>query len=181
MAKSLKFISLGDFFSEMYHFSKGAKFAQLYVETVPDLPKKSVYNGRVTKKQSHNIQLNFSYVNAVNNMRLKEDKEADFVASPIKWGVRIPGTPLIMHKKKNASETEAYLMTRVLKSNSSEYYLDGKFVDSVPVLDAIRNDMSKSYDNKKHQGTDGEVIIRTFKFSSIKGITIDGETKVVEK
>jgi|ERR1035437_8457504 hypothetical protein len=181
MAKSLKFINVADFFSEMFHFSKGAKFAQLYTETVPDLPKKSPYYGLVTKKQSHNVQLNFSYSNAVNNMRLKEDKEADFVAAAPKWGTRIPGTPIIMHCKKNSTVTEAYLMTRVLKSAPSEYYLDGKFVDDVPTLDAIRGNMNKVYDNKAHQGVEKEVIIRTFKLSSIKAITIDGETKVVEK
>ena len=51
MAKSLKFVNLGDFFSEMFHFTKGAKFAQLYTETRVELPMTSPYRNRVTKKQ----------------------------------------------------------------------------------------------------------------------------------
>ena len=180
MAKTLKFVKLGDLFSDMFHFSKGAKFAQLYTETVPSLAKSSVFYGKVVKKQTHNVQLNFSYSNAVNNLRLKEGKEADFVPSLPKWGTRIPGTPLLMHCKKGETITEAYLMTRVLKSHPSEYYLNGKFVDSVPILDAIRGDMGKSYSNSKHQGTEGEVIIRTFKLTSIKAVTMDVETHVIE-
>lgn len=181
MAKSLKFIKLGDFFSEMFHFTKGAKFAQLYTETRIELPMSSIYRNRVTKKQNHNVQLNFSYSNAVNNMRLKEDKEADFVAAAPKWGTRIPGTPIIMHCKKGETETNAYLMTRVFKSSPSEYYLDNKFVDDIPTVDAIRGDMNKPYSNKAHQGIEKEVIIRTFKLSSIRAITMDGQTHIVEK
>jgi uncharacterized protein affecting Mg2+/Co2+ transport len=59
--------------------------------------------------------------------------------------------------------------------------LDGRSVDDVPTLDLLRGDMNKSYSNSKHQGTDSEVIIRTFKLASIKAITIDHETHVVEK
>ena len=85
-----------------------------------------------------------------------------------------------MHCKKGETETNAYLMTRVLKSSPSEYYLDNKIVDDVPTLDAIRGDMNKSYSNKKHQGVENEVIIRTFRLSSIKAITMDGKTLIVE-
>ena len=180
MAKTLKFVKLGDLFSEMFHFSKGAKFAQLYTEVTPKFNKSSKFYGHVTKKQSHNVQLNFSYPNAVNNLRLKEDKLPDFIPALPSWGTRIPGTPLIMHCKKGEEITEAYLMTRVLKSAPSVYCFDGLVVDSIPMLDAIKKETYKSNSGSKNQGTESEVIIRTFKLSSIKAVTMDGETHVIE-
>lgn len=181
MSKPIRFGSLGDLFSKAFHITKGASFAQLYTEVTPDLPKSSKYCGRVTKKQCHNVQLNFSYQNAVNNQLMLEGREADFIASIPKWGTRIPGTPLISHIKKGETETSFYLMTRVLKSQQAAYFLDGKEVLDVPIVDAIRGDMRAPYNNKAHQGIEKEVIIRTFKLDSIRAITMDGETLVVEK
>ena len=176
MAKAIKFGSLGDLFSKAFHFSKGAKFAQIYTETELDLPKSSQYYGRVKKKQNHNVQLNFNYSNAVNNQLMAEGYEPTFTAQAPKWGTRIPGTPLISHVKKGSDITSFYLMTRPLRSSQADYYLDGKFVDSIPLLDAIRGDMKAVYSNAKHQGIEKEVIIRTFALSSIRAITLDGET-----
>ena len=180
MAKSLRFVDLGEFFTEMFNFTKGAKFAQLYTLTDVSLPKSNQYHGRVTKQSCINVQLNFNYANAVNNMREKEGKERDFTPAAIKWGTRIPYTPLIMHTRKGETEQTAYLMTRVLRFNPPAYFIDGKQVLDIPTLDEIKDDLA-SYSNKEHQGVDQEVIIRTYKLSSIKAITLDGETLVVEK
>ena len=198
MAKTIKFGSLGDLFSKAFHFTKGASFAQLYTETEVDLTKSALSDVqatflptqplhlwagykdiKVTKKQSHNCQLNFNYSNAVNNQRMAEGGDCDFVAQAPKWGTRIPGTPLISHVKKGSDITSFYLMTRVLRSTPSDYYINGKFVDSIPVVEAIQNSI-KHYPSKS-QGIEKEVIIRTFKLDSIRAITMDGETLVVEK
>jgi hypothetical protein len=181
MAKAIKFGSLGDLFSKAFHFTKGASFAQLYTEVEPDLPKSSEFYGRVKKKQNHNVQLNFNYSNAVNNQLMMEGSEPTFAAQAPKWGTRIPGTPLISHVKKGSDITSFYLMTRVLRSSPADYFLDGVFVDSIPMLAAIMGDMPARYSNAKHQGIEKEVIIRTFKLDSIRAITMDGETLVVEK
>jgi hypothetical protein len=181
MSKAIRFGSLGDLFTKSFHVTRGASFAQLYTEVVPDLPKSSPYYGKVTKKQCHNVQLNFSYSNAVNNMRLTEGKEADFTPSLPKWGSRIVGTPLLTHMKKGDTETTFYLITRVLKSQQAGYFLNGEEVLDIPTLDSIRGDMRAPYSNKAHQGIEHEVVIRTFKLNSIRAITMDGETLVVEK
>lgn len=177
----IKFGSLGDLFSKAFHFSKGAKFAQLYTEVDVPLPKSSKYHGRVKKKQEHNVQLNFNYANAVNNQLMMEGLDPTFKPAIPSWGQRIPGTPLISHCKKGTDITSFYLMTRVLRSSQAGYFLDGRPVLDIPVLDAIRGDMKAVYSNKKHQGIEKEVIIRTFKLDSIRAITMDGETLVVEK
>jgi len=181
VSKSIRFGSLGDLFTKAYHFTRGTSFAQLYTEVEVPLPKSSPYHDRVKKRQCHNVQLNFSYSNAVNNMRLQENLEPTFIPSIPKWGTRLPGTPLISHLKKGDTETTFYLMTRVLKSQQADYYLDGRPVYDIPILDAIRDDMRAPYSNRKHQGVEHEVIIRTFKLNSIRAITMGGETLVVEK
>lgn len=198
MAKAIKFGSLGDLFSKAFHITKGATFASLYTETEVDLTLGAIeevkevflptqplhlWNDykdiKVTKKQNHNCQLNFSYSNAVNNQRMLEGGDPDFIPQAPKWGTRIPGTPLISHIKKGSDITSFYLMTRVLRSTPSDYYINGKFVDSIPVVEAIKGNV-RHYPSKS-QGTEKEIVIRTFKLDSIKAITMDGETLVVER
>lgn len=179
-AKAIKFGTLGDLFSKAYHFTKGAKFAQIHTAVDPIKAKASIYAGRVVKRQSHNVQLNFSYSNAVNNQRMAEGLDPDFVPQAPKWGTRVPGTPLISHTKKGTDITSFYLMTRVLRSMPASYYLDGQQVLDVLLLDDVLGHTRASYSNKS-QGLEKEIIIRTFKLDSIKAITMDGETLVVEK
>lgn len=180
MAKRLRFVDLGEFFTEMFNFSKGAKFAQLYTLTEVPLPKSNQYHGRVTKQSCINVQLNFNYSNAVNNQLEKEGKSRDFSAGKLPWGTRISGTPLLMHTKKGSTEPTAYLVARVLRFLAPTYFLDGLQVLDLPILEAIKEDLG-SYSNAEHQGVEKEIVIRTYKLSSIKAITLDGETLVVEK
>jgi hypothetical protein len=180
MSKPIKFGTLGDLFSKAFHFTKGAKFAQIYTSVDPIESKGSEYAGRVQKKQNHNVQLNFSYQNAVNNQRIAEGLDHDFIAQAPKWGTRIPGTPLISHIKKGSDITSFYLMTRVLRSSPASYYLDGNQILDAPLLDEVLGHTKATYSNKS-QGTEKEICIRTFKLDSIRAITLDSETLVVEK
>lgn len=181
MATPIRFVDVPDLFTRLFNVTKGATFAQLFVVTKPPLPKSSCYYDRVEKKQTHNVQLNGIYSNAVNNQLMAEGKEPEFVPKELSWGVRIPGTPLLQHRKKGESEVSTYLMTRVLKSSPSSFFLDGKHIDDLPTLDLVLGHMRQPYSNKAHQGVDKEIIIRTFKLDSIRAITLDGETLIVER
>lgn len=126
------------------------------------------YFDRVQKKQKSNVFINFNYANAVNKQLTKEGKEADFVPQPRKWGVHVPGTPLVLHK--NAYYLEARFLNNEPKT---EYLLDGQPVDK-----AIFETYLPGKKEVKSQGTDKEIIIRDFKIESMRSITFGGKTYV---
>lgn len=179
----MKFVELQDLIKTLYP-EKSPVFVELYVETEPTMRKgANPFLGRVKTRQKHNCQVNFNYENAVNNVLKKEGKDPEFEAGSLKWGTLIYGTPFLVHTKKGSSDPSVYLRTRVLKSGIKEYYLDGKFVDHIPLRDQIISFIPAKEGSWAHQGVnaENEVIVRTFKMESIKAITHRGETYVVEK
>lgn len=126
------------------------------------------YYERVTKKQKSNVFINFNYANAVNKQLTKEGKEADFVPQPRKWGVKVPGTPLVLH------DGAYYLEARFLNNEPKVEYL----VDGVPTDKAVLETYLPAKKQSKSQGTDQEIIIRAFKIESMRSITFGGKTYV---
>lgn len=163
---------------------KGAQFVTIYTETVPPMLKtNNPFLGRVFCRQRHNVQLNFLYEAAVNRVRDKEGKIPDFEAKLPKWGTQIEGTPFRIHLKKGDSEPTVYLRTRVLRSEVKEYYLDKQFVDDLPTRDQIISFIPKKEGSWASQGVDEEheIIVRDFKVVSIRAITHNGETYIIER
>jgi len=122
---------------------------------------------RVTKKQKSNVFINFDYAGSVNRKLLKEGKSPDFVASPRKWGEKLPGTPIVFYKNTY------YLEARFLSNEPKVEY----FVDSVPTDKAVFETYLKpvsTQTSKEHQGTDEAIIIRDFKVENIHEITVNG-------
>lgn len=130
------------------------------------------YYGRVTKRQVSNIFINFDYAKAVNKRLVKEGKEADFVPSARKWGEKLPGTCLVFHKG------EYYLEVGYLTNNAPkvEYLLDGVVSDKSVFETYLKSSNSSS----AHQGVsdENEVIIRSFKASSILELSVNGKKYV---
>jgi hypothetical protein len=179
----MKFVELQDLISKLYT-EKDPTFLGLHVETVPEMRKGgNPFLGRVYTRQHHNCQINFNYQAAVNRVLDKEGKEADFQASPLKWGTPIEGTPFLVHTKKGDSSPTVYLRTRILHSKMKEFFLDGKFVDSIPLREQILSFIPAKSESYQHQGvsSEHEVIVRTFKMDSIKAAIYRGETYIVEK
>ena len=180
----MKTLDLNQFFTHLYQ-SRPGTFVGLTTETVPDMRKTdNPFFGRVTKRSFTTVQIGASYANAVNNRREKEgvvDIEP-FTPKPRKWGVRINGTPLVVHVKKGDDKPRYYMECRVLQTNHEpQYYLDGKFVDSIPLRDQILSFISKPSSNAAWQGVTEEVIIRDFALESIVQVKMDKETYVIER
>jgi len=136
-----------------------------------DRSKPNPYHGRVTKEQISNVFINFNYQNSVNKALAKEGKEADFEAHPRKWGERVPGTPLILHKG------EYYLEARFLANEPKvRYMLDGQDIDKSEIEAYLPKKNTESL--KESQGLEEPIIIRDFKISGMREIKFDG--KVLE-
>lgn len=143
---------------------KGSNFVSIESETEPKLKKGNPFNGLVKISRINGI-INFLYQNSVNNQRLREGKENNFEPLPRKWGQKIQGTPLIVNKD------QYYLELKVEKSDS-EYIMNGKPVD----YESIK---PYTYSSKSRQDLDKEVILRDYNLSSIRKISLQGETYVL--
>lgn len=123
------------------------------------LPKKiSVVSGMI----------GFNYQNSVNNQRLREEKQDDFVAEPRKWGERVPKTPFVTYKD------EYYLEIKV-QSSESVYLLRNK-----PIAKELLEDfLPKS--SSSRQELDKEVILRDYKISNIYTIKLMNEVYIIKQ
>jgi hypothetical protein len=150
---------------------KGPTPATFIAETVLDMRKTdNPYYKKVLKRQKSNVFINFNYENSVNKALTKEGKEADFEAQPRKWGVRVPGTPLVLHEG-------AYYLTARFLSNEPKVELihEGKEID--------RDVLSQFIPEKKssgNQGLENEIIVRDFSINNIKEIQFGGTKYIVK-
>jgi hypothetical protein len=180
----MKTVDLNDFFTQLYN-SRPGQFIGLVTETVPDMRKTgNPFFGRVTKKSFTTVQIGASYTNAVNNRREKEGSVdiEPFIPKERKWGVRINGTPLVVHVKKGESGPTFYMECRVLSTyHEPEYYLDGRFVDMIPLRDEILSFITPKGSNAEWQGVTQEIIIRDYALNSIREVKMDKEVYVIER
>lgn len=126
------------------------------------------------RKTSHvNGMINWSYQNAVNNQRMREDKPLNpdgsvehFVPLPRSWGERIEGTPFIKHKDKLHS-----IELKVERSVEHHWY------DSAG--NEVPEDQVKPFYPKKsessRQGVDKKIRLRDYKIDNIHTIRMNGE------
>ena len=152
----------------------GGTFIGITTETIPTLKggKKNPMLGCVTKRTEKSSVMVFqnknssSYGNMVQRRLEKEGMNVDFELKPRKLGVRVPNTPFIEHKG------EYYIEVIFLKSGKTSYKLDNK---DIKKEDVIGLPTVTSYDNEQG-GLEEKVIIRSYKVSSIKEITINKQT-----
>jgi len=106
------------------------------------------------------------YKNMIQKRLKAEGKDPEaFKISPRQWGTRIDNTPFVEHKG------EMYLEVIFLSSGKTHYEVSGICTPSSSI---------EGIPAKKVEGTQGElndkVIIRTFKVSSLRSITINHKT-----
>ena len=141
------------------------------IDTITDVKltggKKNEFQGRVTKRTTGSVVMVFQNktTNAYENMvkrRLEQEGKApeSFELSPRQWGVRIENTPFVTHND------QLYLEVIFLKAGKSEILVDGQ------QFDGVVPGMAESSEGEQG-GLENKVIIRTFKTSSIKAITIN--------
>lgn len=144
---------------------KGSEMVAIHVTTEPTMRKTgNPYVGTV-KHQSLSGVIGYDYENSVNNQLVREGKEADFVAQPRSWGVRLDNR-WVMHKE------ERYLTIKVQGAGPATYTLNGTEIEIEKLKPFIPE--------KKHASTQDDiekkVIHRDIKLSNVEAITMKGET-----
>jgi hypothetical protein len=149
---------------------KGSSFIGL--DTVTDVKltggKSNPFQGRVQKAAAgHSVQLftnknSNGYENMVKRRLEKEGKDpANFELSPRAWGKRIPNTAFVEHNG------ELYLEVIFLKAGDTTILLD-----NIPHAGDIPG-MPVEKEASGQGGLENQVIVRTFKASSIKRLRFD--------
>ena len=151
----------------------GASFLAIDTEVVVALSggKKNPMKDRVTKLTTgsrvqvfQNKKIN-GYDAMVRRRLEAEGKESDsFVLGPRAWGVRVENMPIVTHNGEN------YLEVIFLKAGTTEYFLDGKPIDK---KDIIGLKESGAAGEQGGLSDESKVIIRTYKFDSIRQIRHD--------
>lgn len=161
----------------------GSSFVSIDTLTVPVMNKTTSgrgsepnpHYGRVLKHGiGHNVMVfqnkkTNGYENMVERRLIAEGKDpTSFELSPRSWGQRIPDTPFVEHNDA------LYLEVIFLKPGQSFYSLDGVRT-SESVLIGLRD-----HQEAEQGGLDNKVIIRTFKFDSIKKVHIGGVAYTID-
>lgn len=153
----------------------GGTIISMDTETIPKLTggQKNPDQGRITKVMAGANVMVFqnkmtnAYENMVKRRLQLEGKATDFVVGPRQWGTRIPNSPFI------ANGEEMYLEVIFLRSGTISYKRDGQPCD----IKSIQGLAEKEEGNQG--GLENKVIIRTFKFDSIKRVVVNGVAHIV--
>ena len=106
----------------------------------------------------------FDYASEVNDQRLSENKNADFVSSKRAWGEK--SGCFVSHKG------ELYIDTMV-NETASMYIVDGEIIDK----SELSSFLPKESENKA-QDIEDKIIINTIKLSNIKEVNFNGDNIV---
>jgi len=132
----------------------------------------------ITKLSEVNGMLQANYEKSVNRQLEREDKEADFKAKGLPWGMKLHETCLIIHESKQDGTPRSYLRIQINSTKEPRYYMDGKEVQYDDVKQYLRKRSSSS-----RQGTDKQVFPRNYQVTpgscTVKSIAINGRKILV--
>ena len=131
----------------------GCKIATITTKTIVKVPKKYGLSGEVTKITHKQVQVGYSYQNAVNNRLEREGKDADFVSEPLPWGEWLIPNKLITHKGS------IYFRLYDFKGaqNDKMYFVSGNKATEEEVNTIKDYENSKSSSSRQGLTTENEV------------------------
>lgn len=151
----------------------GATFAGLDTVTSVALKggKKNPMQGEITKHcYGHNVMLftnkkNSGYDLMVRRRLEKEGKDpSTFILGALKWGQRLPNSPIIEHNGKY------YIQVIFISAGAVEYMRSGWPIEKLNI-----EGLDEKPESADQGGLDNKVIVRTYALDSIKAIRIMGE------
>ena len=150
---------------KLLNLKPGNNFITFDAVTQPKLKggKSNPLNGAVMKVSTVNGCIQFSYENSVNRQLDREGKEKDFSAKPRKWGKRIGNTCVIAHKGNH------YIDVKIESSKYRYEDANGKEMDKDTINAQLPSRSNFS------QGTDKEIIVRSYKIENILHVSLNGE------
>jgi len=144
----------------------GCKIAHIEYNGTEKCPKGLGLGGVVTKVVRGDVQVNFSYENAVNNRLQKQGDTPTFVSGSLPYGSWVVPNKIFIHKG------EHYLRFYALKGSvmTTEYFVNGKAAtqQEVAIIKAWKKSQNKTSDKQAAYGlTENQVCPRNIKFANI--------------
>jgi hypothetical protein len=150
---------------------KGASMMTLHTVTDPEMPKRgNPFVGRIKKHAKVNVTFGANYEAGVNRQLEREGNEnaGTFVAEPLPWGEWLLVNKLITHK----GETYVRATPNPQMKPEVSFTLDGKPIESETVKPYLKATAPSG--RQTEVGIEREVKPRTYKLSSIVGVTTGG-------
>ena len=157
---------------EMFEAVKGNTFVGLDYTAPVEMKKTGnpYIDADVTKTTSLTGQFGFDYEAGVNRQLVREGKEATFEAQGRTWGENL-GKGIILNPKNG----EVSIQLAMSNAPSEVVYrINGVMVDK-----AILAPCLPAKGGSKAQGTEKEVVVRTYKVDRIKAIRMNGQEMIV--
>lgn len=164
--------TLFDFVSEI----KGCQFATIETLTSLDKLPKKLGLGVVTKHSKRQVQINYSYQNAVNNRLQKQGNDNTFQTEPLRWGQWVKG----QENKIITHNGEYYLRVYTYKGASVQntYFVNGNLAtaEQVKIITEWEKSQHKPSARQAENGlTENQVQPSSPKFSNILSLKVNNE------
>ena len=157
---------------------KGCQFAHIVTLTEVAIPKKWGISGKVTKLSEMNVQLNYSYENAVNNRLEKQGDDRTFESAPLRSGTWEIYNKII--KSKDGGFQLRYYCINGEKPKV-EYKVDGRIptAEELEIIKAYNASKNKPSARQSAEGlVENQVVCRQVKFENILSLKVDGKVYI---
>ena len=156
---------------------KGCQFANIVTLTEVAIPKKWGIVGKVTKHSEMEVQINYSYENAVNNRLEKQGNDRTFVAKGLTYGEwEIPNKII---KTKDGYQLRYYALNGT--HPKVEYKIDGRTptAEELAIIKEYNASKNKSSARQSAEGlTANQVVARNVKFENILSLKVNGQVYI---
>ena len=154
---------------------KGCQFAHVVLKTKVGVPKK-LGLGVVEKVFDGNVQLNYSYENAVNNRLEKKGLQSDFDALSLPWGEWEIPNKIVSHHGKQYMR---YYLVRCSDDNKKpkvRFLVNGRDTTDSEI-DTIKPYVNKSYSKRQAAKglTENQVSARVVEFCNVVEVSVGGK------
>ncbi len=102
--------------------------------------------------------------------RLNAEGKGEFKLGERAWGTRVPELPVVEH------EGAMYLEVIVLRTGAVHYELDGRVIAKEDI-----QGFKGEYEGGEQGGLENKVMIKCYKFDSLRAITIDKTTYTLRR
>ena len=154
---------------------KGCQFGTIQYISEGGIPKKVLGGAVVTKLVTAQMQIGYSYENAVNNRLEKQGNEGNFVAESLPWGSWLIPNKIITHKDT------LYLRYYDYKGASKEsvWFVNGRVATAHEmelIVTYLRSKDTTSKKQAEHGLTENQVKPKVVKMHNIVLLSVGGHT-----
>lgn len=154
----------------------GCQFAHIETLTEIAIPKKWGIVGVVTKHFDGEVQLNYTYENAVNNRLEKQGHDRTFVTSSLRWGTWEIFNKIIAHK---GAKYARYYLCKTNTAPKVEYFVNGYPASASEIAIIESYDQDQVSLRQLAEGlVNNQVFPKAINFENILALKVGGQTYI---